>query len=359
MSAHVIARVDAGPGIGLGHLQRCLALAAAFSEAGCSATFLVNDDPLARDRVTAARWPVRQLTGVISWTDADADAVIAEAKSGREAIVLVDSDEEPPTYIRRLRSAGLFVCAVEDLLVADLAADVLLNGDAHGELIPYGASHDTTLLLGPSFAPLPPPYWASNAPPACVPPVRVLVTLGGADPHNLMPALLREAVNLPAWTGLTVAVGPFSRNRAAVGAAVEPLGNRAVVHHAPEGMFPLIAECDLALTGAGQTLYELAALGRPAVAIQIAANQAPQLAEFERQGAAIGAGAATDPGIAARAVAMLGALAADPSHLRKMAAAGRRFIDGQGARRAASAVLARAATAPRPASAGDPPFIRI
>jgi spore coat polysaccharide biosynthesis predicted glycosyltransferase SpsG len=107
-------------------------------------------------------------------------------------------------------------------------------------------------------------------------------------------------------------------------------------------MYPLMSRCDLALTAAGQTLYELAALGRPAVAIEMAANQRPQLAALQQAGTVIAAGAATDQDIADCAATRLAELARDRVSLSRMAAAGRALIDGRGARRVAEAVLARA-----------------
>jgi spore coat polysaccharide biosynthesis predicted glycosyltransferase SpsG/RimJ/RimL family protein N-acetyltransferase len=338
----VLMRVDAGPAVGLGHLQRCLALAAAFSEMSCRVTFLVNDDPRVADRVTRAGWPAERLACAPSWSDADADAVIAKARGPSGMVVVVDSGLNTPVYTRRLRDAGLSVCVVDDDGADDVTAHVLLNGDAHAGRVNYSSAFaDTVFLIGPDFAPLPPEYWAPAAPPARVPPSAVLVTLGGADAHGLMPLLLDEATRLPAALRFEIVVGPFTGNRGVIEAAAARLGPRATLHDAPRGMLPLIAACDMALTAAGQTLYELAALGRPAIAIQVAGNQRLQLEAFVEHGAAVSAGIATDSGIAARVMTMLAATAADAPRLERMAAAGRRFIDGQGARRAAAAVLAR------------------
>ena len=341
----VLFRADAGPSIGLGHLQRCFALAAAFADAGRGVRFVVNDNPSVHDRVADGGWAALPLTGIASWSDDDAQAVV-NAAAGADAIVVVDSDLEPPAYIRRLRASGLLVVAVEDEPVADIAADVLLNGDAHGGLVGYAAPPETTLLLGPSFAPLPRPYWQPDVPAARVPPLRALVTLGGADPHGLTAPLLDAAGALLPSMLFEVVAGPYAGNRAAIDAAVSRLGARAVLHVAPRSMFTLIAACDVALTAAGQTLYELAALGRPAVAIQVAGNQRPQLAAFERAGVVVDAGMATDPGIAGRAAARLADLVTEPSRLAAMAAAGPNLVDGQGAHRVVDAVLSRAWPAP-------------
>lgn len=340
MSPSVLFRVDAGPGIGLGHLQRCLSLAAALADSGCRIAFLVNGPSMVAERVAAEGFAVAQLGGRVSWTSDDANRVIEEIAAKHASIVVVDSDLESSMYMRRVKAAGVALCSVEDNSNEEVVAHVLLNGDAHAQRQRYrAASGDTQFLLGPSFAPLARDYWTGAGSEAEVPPRAWLVTLGGSDPHGLMPALITAAGHAPSAPHLHVVIGPFTGRATEVDAALQRLDGRATVHRAPASMSPIISACDLALSAAGQTLYELAARGRPTVAIEVAANQRLQLDEFVRSGAVIRAGAVADACIAERAMAMGAELAAYPARLRAMAEAGRQFIDGQGARRAASALL--------------------
>jgi UDP-2,4-diacetamido-2,4,6-trideoxy-beta-L-altropyranose hydrolase len=337
-SPSVLFRVDAGPGVGLGHLQRCLALAAAFDAQGWHPAFVINDDARAATFVAETAW--RQSTTVPeSWTDDDARALIAEASRTQASVVVVDSDLESAAYRRRLASAGLFVCTIEDGELSDVAAHVLLNGDADAERLAYPAD-GTQLLIGPEYALLPPPYWNGDAPPPRVPPTRVLFTLGGSDPLGLMPALLRESLRLPSSLRIDAVAGPFAPHGAALANALAAAGSRVSVHESPRGLFPLIAASDLAVTAAGQTLYQLASLGRPAVAIEVAANQRPQLDEFVSRGAVVDAGPVADSALASRVIDLVAMLASDETRLHSMAAAGRRIVDGRGATRAAAALIA-------------------
>ncbi len=336
----VLFRVDAGPGIGLGHLQRCLSLATALAESGCGIAFVVNDPPIVSERIAGAGWRAVRLGGRMSWTSDDADRVIEEIAAVGATIVVVDSDLESADYMRRLRAAGVILCAVEDNSNEEVVAHVLLNGDAHAERQTYRSEMGgTEYLLGPSFTPLAKEYWAGTPAEAAAPPRALLVTLGGSDPHGLLPSLVDAASGLPGAIHVHVVVGPFTGRRQDVDAAVRKLAGRVTLHVGPASMHSIIASCDLALSAAGQTLYELAALGRPAVAIEVAANQGPQLDAFVRCGAVISAGVAADESVGERAVAMAATLASDPARLRSMAAAGRRFIDGRGACRAATALL--------------------
>ncbi len=99
-------------------------------------------------------------------------------------------------------------------------------------------------------------------------------------------------------------------------------------------------EADLAISAGGQTLYELACVGCPTVAVQTADNQNGQLCVFEESGflRIVGCGEAstTVEGIAET----VGDLLANPQVLARMSLVGQRLIDGQGALRVARVLLA-------------------
>src|SRR5207244_11064830 len=62
----------------------------------------------------------------------------------------------------------------------------------------------------------------------------------------------------------------------------------------PPQMRDLMLACDVAITGGGQTTYELAATGTPALAIRLADNQTGNLRGLSAHGAIRWAGDATD-----------------------------------------------------------------
>jgi UDP-2,4-diacetamido-2,4,6-trideoxy-beta-L-altropyranose hydrolase len=344
-ASRILFRVDGGTGVGLGHLQRCLSLAAAAAARGATAEFAVNRDPIAIDRVRAAGWSVTPVTAP-SWSSDDLNRLLELARERGVSIVVVDSDLDPPDYLGRVREAGLFACAIDDNSCDDVRAHVVINGDAHAKAQRYRAiTADATFLLGPEYA-LVAPGFTDGVDAPRVPPRSALLALGGSDPCRLMPALIHGVAALAVPLAWEIVIGPFAALDEATARALASVVDRATVEHGPRSLRDSIARSDIALTAAGQTLYEMAALGRPAVAIAVAGNQEPQLDAFVRQGAVVSAGRAGDGDAAARAVALLAGLVAHPARLAAMSDAGRRFIDGRGAFRAADALLALAA-APR------------
>jgi spore coat polysaccharide biosynthesis predicted glycosyltransferase SpsG len=112
------------------------------------------------------------------------------------------------------------------------------------------------------------------------------------------------------------------------------------VHTDVAGLRELIVAADVAVSGAGMTLYELCASATPAVMMCMADNQRPNFEAFERAGAALGAGGADDAELSASLRAALGRLATDGALRSALGARGRALVDGHGAQRVARAITA-------------------
>ena len=339
MMADALIRVNAGPHIGLGHLQRSLSLAAALRELGCASVFLANDDPSVCERVTAAGFPVESVSVEPSWGAADAQHTLAFAQRHGCSLVVVDSDEDRAEFLNHLRSSGLRVCAIDDSAKYSFGCQVVVNGDAHAERLPYRSSAgDTKFLLGPAFCIIRKELWDVPVRQTREQPENVLLSLGGDDPHRLMPRLLSAMDALPACE-LTAIVGPFFRHAEDIQRIASTLKHDVRIVPSPESVRELMLRADLAVSAGGQTLYELARVGCPAVVITTADNQRLQVQAIAEQGAIVPVGHAQDDNIVEHAVSALHALWQDAGRRAVMSAAGQRLTDGQGALRVARALI--------------------
>jgi UDP-2,4-diacetamido-2,4,6-trideoxy-beta-L-altropyranose hydrolase len=340
----VLFRVDAGPHIGLGHLQRCLSLGSAFChfEAGC--LFLTNEERTILDRVKRFGFDGYALGAVGSWTDDDLSQTLAIAASHRCMAIVVDSDYEGADYLGKLRDAGFFVCAIEDIAPHPFPCQLVVNGDAHARQLPYhSSSGDTLFLLGPEYSILRREFW--ERPSRMVRDVvqNILVTLGGADPHNLMPRILGLLDELLGTFTITAIIGPFFDNLVEVQTIAACTKHLVKLVFSPESVRDLMLEADLAVSAGGQTLYELACVGCPTIAVRMASNQDGQLQVFAVSGFVRVAGRADDSGIVTAIGDTLLSLLSDSKARAAMSGAGQRLIDGQGALRVAQAILAETA----------------
>src|SRR5882762_7525398 len=186
----------------------------------------------------------------------------------------LDSYGFTPDDLAVFVAAGRPVAVFDDTANRELPVDLVINGGAGARALPYRGGPRTRYLLGPSYLALRPEF-AEAAPRTIHDDVRrALVTLGGADPGRLVAPLVRWAIAGLGAITLDVVAGPLVDDVASVRAAVGAVAGPVVLHESPKHLRDLMLAADLAVTGGGQTVYELAATGTPMVAIgvPVAAN---------------------------------------------------------------------------------------
>ena len=311
---------------GFGHVRRCLTLAETLRNLGAASRFVVNPEPTVAALIADAGFRVQAIDGggVTSWLD--------EVDRAAPRVFVADSYELRREDLARLRQAGPLV-VIDDLADREIPADVVVNTAPGVGVSAYRGSADARLLLGPRYALLRPEFARDGRPAASHPVLRVLVTVGGADPKASMSRFLSWVrAALPAVT-IDAVVGPLASG---------PLGvpeELVTVHHHPKSLADLMVTADLALSAGGQVTYELAAMGVPAVLVALAPNQTPQSRSWDAEGVFRFAGDVDDEGVGRRVGEALRGLAADAALREAMSRRGRSLVDGGGAHRVAEAVL--------------------
>jgi UDP-2,4-diacetamido-2,4,6-trideoxy-beta-L-altropyranose hydrolase len=337
----ILFRVDAGPTIGLGHLQRCLSLATALSHLKTPCVFLTNEEPTVRHRVTRFGFDGRTLDAIESWGIDDLTRTIAMAAAHKCGAIVVDSDYEGAEYLSHLRNAGYYVVAIEDTAPHPFPCQLVVNGDAHARQLHYQSlSKDTHFLLGPEYCILRREFWEVPARVGSENVGHILVTLGGADPYNIMPRVLNVLDTLPENFAVSAIIGPFFENVTEIDKAAQRARRDITLVKAPDSVCHVMMGADLAISAGGQTLYELARVGCPTVAVRMASNQDGQLGVFEEAGFLRISGNADHGSIVEAIGAAVRTLLADPQARATMSGAGQRLIDGHGALRVAQTILA-------------------
>lgn len=329
-----VIRVAGGPAIGFGHVRRSWTLAQQLQEAGVRVRF-VTASPAATDVLCAAGFDARDEDG-----PGDVRVTMEELTTMvPPRVCVVDDPTLSSSLLRRLAAAVPTAC-VDDTAERDVPVDLVVNGSAEAELLAYRGETHTRYLLGPDYLLLRPVF--AMAPPrataAAVTRVALLTGGGTSESTGLLLEIIADA--LPTAT-IDVVVGPFGM----VPAVASRLGDRGHVHLAPPDVIPVMVRADLAVTAGGQTAYELAATGTPALGVRLAENQRLNLRGLERAGCLRDLGSPDASGFPACLFAALRDLAADPAMRTRMAAAGRRLVDGRGVTRVADALCALARVA--------------
>jgi len=221
-----------------------------------------------------------------------------------------------------------------------LPADLVINA-APGVAAPAG-ENGARYLLGPRFALLRREFAGPVARDVRQRVGRLFLILGGATPSGLVAALARVARQALPAAVVDLVVGPAGDDPSLV---VEKLADLdgVNVHAAPESVRPLMLGADLAITGGGFTLFELAATGTPALGVELAPNQRANLAGMVGAGTLVVAGKAEEAGLHEAVGRTLRTLALDVERRRAMSQRGLALVDGRGAVRVAEAIRARLA----------------
>ena len=245
--------------------------------------------------------------------------------------VVVDGDRFDVGFLQYLQSLGTRTFLIDDFAKRQaFPAHLILNPN-------LGASEDSYkrrdavsgLLLGESYALLRREFvlWRGSRD---FPEHggHVLVTLGGSDPENLTPEIVKALAIVPSYK-ITVVTGPGYVH--ATGAWLPRSSNVQVLVNQSD-MHTAMEEADLAVIAAGGTLWEL--LYAECAVLSYSRNpvQARVVEELEKKGAVRNLGA-TKAFDASNMVAAVEDISQSKELRQQMATIGRRLVDGGGAAR--------------------------
>jgi UDP-2,4-diacetamido-2,4,6-trideoxy-beta-L-altropyranose hydrolase len=331
----VVFRTGGNKQIGLGHLRRCLSLAEALRRLGPDCFFLLDEDPVCVDQVAAAGFE-----SICVQSGEDLSQTVEQCKKRKARAIVADSYTLDSVYLTGLRQAKAVVAVIDDLADRELPVDLVVNGSMNADKLTYRSEKTTRFLLGPQYILLRSEF-AEEPKRTITERVRhALVTIGGGDPEQLTPKLVRWVSETLKDVAVDVVIGPMFDKQNLPSAELA-----ATVYSNPQNIRSIMLGADLALCGGGQTTYELAATGTPAVAIRLADNQTQNLAGLSSAGALIWAGDAHDADLEAKTKRALETLAGDPARRTALSQRGRTLVDGQGATRVARAILDLGTTA--------------
>ena len=320
---------EAGRRFGYGHLFRCLSLAQALSGRGGRPRFFIQGDPEAA-RLVPSSW----FEGVVSWWDScrqHRERLMAEGACW----VVIDSYHAPPCWYDWAPHSVVF----DDENRLPYGRGLVLNASLYAGRLPYpepGAKREH--LFGPSWQMLRQSFWNPVGAVHQGPVHNLFLSLGGGDPHGLIPELMEMARRILPGVTLQVVTGSKNPSLHEVRKRLRE-GDSCHCDLDDKGMAAVMSGCQAGLAAAGQTLFEAASLGLPLVTLAIAENQQQNGASFGQAGVHLHAGNWSDRDWQERVVQLLARLD-DPGVRQGLAQVGQRLVDGQGPCRLAGRMMA-------------------
>lgn len=320
---------EGGKDIGFGHIARCIALYQAFEEREIIPEFIVNGNNSIKDLLKDRNYQIfdwlkkkNKLFGIIDKTDITiTDSILVDDELLSEISGLVKSVVNIDDFKRRKYTKGIII---DWTILADT-----LN---------YHRQNDGVLyLLGSSFTALRKEFWEVKGKKIKKNVENILITFGGSDIRNITPKVLSLLIDNYPNMNKKVIIGKGFSN---VKRIERIMDRRTELMYYPDAQSTKesMLDADVAISAGGQTLYELARVGVPTIAILLIDNQLDDVYGWKKTGFIDYAGWYNENKTYKNALFFLARLFDYDIRLKK-SKIGKKYVNGDGAKRIVNKIL--------------------
>lgn len=288
-------RADGNSDIGLGHIMRCLSIADATRCFKEHCVFAMADDRL-KCLIELHGYESVVLNTKYFNMESELDQMESWIRYYKPSVLFIDSYAVTKKYLMSIRQmmhqVNGVVLYIDDLLSFAYPCDYLVNYNIYGsnmsevyERLYFDESITfPKLLLGTLYTPL--RYEFQGLPRRIVKKYAadILISTGGADSEHITVELVK-AIKLLEQKFYTfhVIIGAMNQDAEKIEKLTDGISN-IVLHRNVNKMSYLMQYCDVAVSAAGSTLYELCATQTPSITYILADNQMPGAEGFEKYG---------------------------------------------------------------------------
>lgn len=334
-------RADGNSKIGTGHMMRCLTLADEWRRWGYEPVFYTAEQvsaPMPQER----NYSCRVLGTNPENMEGELPGLLELLRTDQVDLLLVDSYQVTAQYLREL-SALIKTVYIDDFGTEVYPVDGILNYNLYAPDLGYAQRYrpETMILCGSEYALVRPEFQREkylireNV-------ERILVTVGGSDRFNIAGAVtkeLREAVELKN-VYVDVVCGRYNAFYQGL-KETEVDDSNIKIYSNVDNMANLMQMADVAVSAAGTTMYELAAVGVPTVTFSYVDNQAVPAQAFAEKLGLVNAGDYLEEagGVLARIRNAVVELSGSKKSRELLSNRLQNRVDGQGARRVVEALM--------------------
>jgi spore coat polysaccharide biosynthesis predicted glycosyltransferase SpsG len=312
----IIVRADANEKIATGHLMRCLAVAAECRRRAPICFVLADETSAGLLKKLCPHWQDYEIK-ILNTPYGDLAAELPVF------LQILAADEVKAVFIDSYAVTADYLAAVNEKARTYYLDDLKAFAYPVHRVINYNDD--------PAYAPLREqfrhvPYKVREKI------ADVLVTTGGCDEEGMTEAIFREAGSVLTETvNFHAVIGALNRHRDRL-EELAAADARLILYENRTDMAAIMQGCDLAISTAGSTIYELCAVGVPTICFTTADNQIPGATALAAQEAVI---YAADRQFAKH----ISHLAASYQSRLALSANMRRLVDGYGAARIAEEII--------------------
>lgn len=271
---------EAGPQTGFGHAGRCLAIANALREGfGRDSIFGFRGSAAVVKKINDAGFETITVEDFDHFEFGNEPAVVLDLR-----ISLADS------FFQRAKSASDLLISIDDPTPNRLRSDIAFYPPVPQFKELEWAGFTGTVYRGWEFIPLRKEFRLPAKPKIIQSVPKVLITMGGSDPHNLTLKILNALKSVKCDWQAEVVIGPMFNHLDKIDRITVEHGKRVKLLHDIEDMSLPMQRCDVAIASFGMTAYELAACGVPQMLLCLSEDHARSASALHASGAAVSLG---------------------------------------------------------------------
>lgn len=264
---------EGGPNIGLGHISRCTSLYDEIENFEYEAVFYIFGEiegiELLKDRKVYS----------VNWMEED--YITENVKS--EDLCIVDSYLATQELLESISLRAKKVLYIDDTNRINYPRGIIVNPSLDVSGMNYSKTQSRDYLLGPEYIILRSSFLRMERRTVRNSVCKVIITMGGSDFRQLTPAIINEVSSCYPHIQFDVIIGAAFTNLDEISAL--SYSNVSLHYNIDENtMREMMISADVAITAAGQTIYELIATRTPFIPIQIAENQSNNIHSIQKLG---------------------------------------------------------------------------
>lgn len=290
----ILFRVDGNEKVGLGHIMRCLSIAQALYDYGSKVCFITSDE---RCESIIIQKGFECIVLYTDYSEMESEINVFERviKELKPKIIIIDSYYVTENYLISIRKKAKTVY-IDDVLAFAYPVDILINYNIFSSQVDYNQLYKRAdilprFVLGTHYVPLRKEFLnCAYRKPEKV--NNILISTGGADTYHIAIKLLEYLNDHPERLSaccLKFIVGSVNQDEKKIIELSQKLPNVDLMLDI-KNMKELMCNCDLAVSAAGSTLYELCVCSVPTITYVIADNQSIAAELFDKKNLMINIG---------------------------------------------------------------------
>lgn len=339
----IVIRADGNEHIGAGHIMRCMSIAKAAKSLGIDVSFVTADQSFL-SILQYNGFKVYVLDSDYKAMEIELDVFLPVLLKEKPDAVIMDSYYVTPYYMESVKNITKLVY-IDDVLSFPYPTDILINYNIYASktkyLKLYGGKKIPTMLLGCKYIPLRDEFQDGKAIKIKPTVESILFSAGGADPERIAIRFVESIIANKNFNNIVfhIVLSSFEPDCDQIEEICKSHTN-VVLHSNVSRMSDLMLQCDLAVSAAGSTLYELCACGVPTITYVLADNQLPGATAFSDLGIMVNAGDyRTDEDLIKNITNKILSLVSDVEIRRIMQSKGMSFVNGNGAKKIVQEIM--------------------